>query len=280
MKRVLIFCFVSVLLLGLLAGCGMDDLIAALINKKEPATEQTPVQTQPVSETKPTAETVPVTEPVETQAVTTEPADPTPQPVDGNLVNTMTNDERYELNIFLSNFAEAHFDTYPADAQVLLNFAFKHMQFNNYSAVSYDAADSDWIVVSKESIDSVLYRFFGQTVATSEPSCTFTGSYGYDFIYENGYFKCHWGKYSESNNYFTVADEMYKNSDGTYTVSFTVYCAGIHGSHPNSYYFLSPAEVANMQNITYCYSGTAIVKDLLYGNEETYQLLKMETTWR
>ncbi len=276
MKRVLIFCFVSVLLLGLLAGCGMDGLITGFYNKQESATEQTLVQTQPVLETEPTAETVPVTEPVETQAVATKPADPTPQPIDVNLVNTMTNDERYELNIFLSNFAETHFDTYPTDDKVLLNFAFKHMKFNNYSGISHDKADPDWIAAPKENIDSVLYRFFGRTVAVSEPSCTFEGSYGLTCIYENGYFKYHWGKPGEMTNYFTIADEMYKNSDGTYTVSFTVYSADYYDFPPSSYYYLSPAEVANMQNVTRLDPGTAIVKDLLYGNEETYQLLKME----
>ena len=244
-------------------------------------------QLQEKETTAPTTEeptTEPTTAPT-TQAPTTEPTtEPTTteeeETVHAGKVKNLTEDfdatDWYRINIFLSNFSEQGFDSLDHnDAYALVDFAYRHNHINNFDALDY-RADISCLVMSTDTTDSTLMRFFGHTVEHDSHSKTYPGGYTHTIDYDvyGYYFPAASGEFY---GYISIANDMWQYSDGTYTVAFDVYAIDVDTyleyGVPRDYYYMTSAEAANHWALEYRYSGFADVCDYDGGNFQSYQLL-------
>ena len=255
----------------------LEQMLSELLTEDttEPTTQEpTETTTEPTTQA-PTEET---TEPT-TEALTETVVEST-SPIDGGNQTSGTGSfDRYGINIFLSNFSEQGFGSLnPNDSYALVKFAYLHNMINNFSALTYDR-DSYCYIMSAEVTDQTLYRFFGYTIEHGTQSKTYPsgytdtidfGAYGYYFPAASG----------EFYGYLSIVSEMYDNGNGTYKVYFDVYELdwNTYNSYgiPSDYYYLSSAEAATNQALSYCYSGSAQVCDYDGGSYTSYQLLSYD----
>jgi len=181
-----------------------------------------------------------------------------------NLLDEMTNAQKKEINIFLSNFSEAHYGTYYSDeTSDKISFAYTHNLINNKNF--NEVYDGTHYGISADLVDSTLKRFFGKTVSHNS---TADG----EWIYRDGTF-LRPAADGESYAYYSIATNMRKLNNGTYEVEFNVY---FNSQNPHDYvsskcytYSVSQAE----SNSDYCYSGTAVVKSKVHNGSDTYELI-------
>lgn len=177
-------------------------------------------------------------------------------PQTGNQVDSFNGDETYRINVFLSNFSEQNFQAYPCDEASMVDFAYMYCRINNREAVGFD---EQGYYVSEDNINQVLERFFNRSVNGAEiPADNFMN-------YSDGRFHF-MPATGEGHGYCSVATQMVKNADGTYTVDFDVYAhKNVHESM-SSYYGLTPDQAAANSDLVYQYSGTAVVRDYTRAN--------------
>ena len=260
---------------------GLKQMLAAL--SAEPEQTSTPT-TEPTTEatTKPTTEptTEATTEP--TTEATTEPTTEAPAEVDNgrNITWELSADDWYRINIFLSNFSEQGFATYTSyDAYAMVHFAYLHNKINKPDNVRYDSG-SYCFTISGDTVDQTLYRFFGETAEHANLSKTYSGGYTETIEYHDGayYFPAASGEFY---GYISVATSVYRNGDGTYLVGFDVYALDMDTYNnygiSSDYYYLTATTVPSRNDLSYCYSGVALVSDYNGGNYTSYQLLSYET---
>ena len=261
MKRVIPVILITAMLLSL-CGCtcipalpGMEQLIP---NKNTDTIGHEPAETLPTEGSTP-VEMTEVTEPVATVPAIEIPED---------MLAKFTAEDMYRINIFLSNFSEQNFKGYPTDDASLLNFGHIYAGINNSNVVQSDS-ESYWI--AKADMDSILTRFFGKTVNVADPS-QLTTPYGTPIRLSDG--KYHFPLASgESYSYCSIVTSMIPNGNGEYAVTFDVY-QGIHHESMSPYYSYTSAQAKADSILTYCYSGSAIVRDYTRSNgQATYQLL-------
>lgn len=263
-----------VLALVLLCGCGADGA------KQTTAPAET---TQPVQTTAP-AET---TEPVETTAPveTTLPVETEPAKVQVELTEQM----RYEINIFLSNFSEQMFwspqagvfRSADADAYEILFFAWNNLSYNTH--------DSEEVVIDGEyyeglALDAVIdrcERFFGRSLTASDAEAA-----GGDFRMIDGLI-CRPEAWGDTYEDMTVADAMYDLGDGTMWVEFTVYSptedafmddvSTVGGINSKSIYYYTPEQAVDSGYFVPRLKGNALVRPkTLENGRETYELVTYE----
>lgn len=223
-------------------------------------------------------ENVTIETPTQTEApVVTETAQETPiptieasistaEPVKTSLsLDSMTKNERTELNTFLSNFSEA---SYMLHAQNIneekISFAHLHNMINN--------GDKDIIIedsyfkMPASLVDKILVRFFGSSVPHETPANAT------EWEYEDGYFKMIAAD-GDTHAYFSIATSISDNGNDTYTVNFNVY---FNQNEPTDWipkeFYTYDDECANT-NYEYMYSGSAVIKPVTINNSETYQLI-------
>lgn len=146
-------------------------------------------------------------------------------PIDdeGNLLPTMSEGEKNEINEFLTAFTEIGFSVYDEEAVVddeLIYFGCMHNARNNlYGYAKFE----DGSCVGAEAVDDTLMRYFGKTV--SHKSAKSTNLYGdwTEQAYGNGYYVFDFSEDTIYNSDIAVADAVYENYGGTYTVTFGVY---------------------------------------------------------
>lgn len=188
-------------------------------------------------------------------------------PIPINLLDSMSDTEYQKLNVFLSNFSEQpdfqSFDYKDYSASQLIDFAYFQSYRNNPSIVTYDNGSS--AVISEDVIQSTIGRFFGLTV---EPQSTdiltlYNGQYYWEEAIGN------------SITYFSIADEMLENGDGTYTLSFSIYSySEFDAVIPlENTYTLTDDELQGQPGIQFENSGNAIIQDSTYKDEPCYCLL-------
>ncbi|MBR4309268.1 MAG: hypothetical protein IKT58_06710 [Oscillospiraceae bacterium] len=187
-------------------------------------------------------------------------------------------DDRYKINVFLSNFSEQGFgDLDLNDKYSLIQYVYKFTLINQYSNLSYDNSTYSYIM-STTHTDKMMKRFFGRTISHGSVSKTYSSGYTETIPYDaQGYhFRASAG---ENYPYFTVVDEMYHlEFDGTYLVYFKVYSLDLDLYFENNgiaykYYCMTDSQASSTGEITYCYSGCAEVKDYDGGTFQSYQLL-------
>lgn len=167
---------------------------------------------------------------------------------------------QYRINIFLSNFSEQYYQYYnPNDKEALINFAYHFLKINNYSALEYDEADPTRIMLPSGTVDQVLYRFFGRTIEHTESA--------YYFPMADG----------ESYSRFSVATIMASNGDGTYKVAFNIFelspTSYYYDSVSSDYYYLTPSGVWQHAEVSYCGSGSAVIREVVNGGYTSYQVI-------
>ena len=167
---------------------------------------------------------------------------------------------QYRINIFLSNFSEQNYWYYnPNDKDALINFAYLFLKINDFSALEYDETDPTRIMLPSSTVDQVLYRFFGRTIKHTESA--------YYFPMADG----------ESYSRFSVATIMESNGDGTYKVAFNIYelspTDNYYDSVPSEYYSLTTSGVWQRADVSYCGSGSAVIREVINGGYTSYQVI-------
>ena len=226
-----------------------------------------------VADTSKTSSAEDVTEPAESSASeTTEPttqaSETTEAPSESHsedLIEGFNATEQRRVNIFLSNLSECHFGSLGnADRRDLIFLAYLHNKINYYSQIGYE---DGYYVISAARVDETLIRFFGTSIEHGSVR---------DFEYRNNAYYTPAAD-GEAHNSFTVANEMYDLQDGTYLVYFTVYELDINtyweNGLTNLYYELSPWEASTRDDLTYRYTGTAIVRNYDGGSYTSYQIV-------
>lgn len=262
-----------------------------LTNDPDIAVMLAQLQTDGTADETPTTET-PVTEAPTTEAPTTEA--PTEAPTieastteeetarvgnSGDLTRDFTSTDWYRINLFLSNFSELGFSTLNHnDAYSLVNFAYLHTSINNPNALDYVSGASSYLM-STSHTDQTLYRFFGHTVEHGNHTITYPSGYTNTIEYSPAgyYFPPASGEF---NGYLTIIDSMYDRGDGTYNVYFDVYSLDydLYYSYgiSSDYYYLTADDVYYTNELTYCYSGQAVVRDYDGGSYQSYQLVEYD----
>ena len=256
---------------------GDASLQKMLAQLQEEPTEPTTEEPTTESTTEPTTQ-APTTEPT-TQPTTTEPIpEETARPGNGaDLTRNFDATDWYRINVFLSNFSEQGFGSLDSnDSYALVKFAYLHNFINNFEVLSYDSGS---YLMQTDTTDNTLMRFFGHTVAHDSHSKTFPGGYTdtIDYGVYGYYFPAGGGEFY---GYLSIANSMYKNSDGSYTVFFDVYAVDwdTYNNYgiSSDYYYMTSSEAANAWALEYRYSGTAQVCDYDGGSFQSYQLLSYD----
>lgn len=236
----------------------LEDVNRILRDRKTEATNP-PVTEGPV--------TFP-TEPPATQAPT--------QPVTNTPSGVNLADVQYRINLFLSNFAEAHFNTYPTTKYRMLSFAYTHAMLNQDGEIKYTAGEA---YMSEEDINNVLYKYFGISYSKNGTPETYYLEPQYTYAYirydgDNYYYPVAAG---ESYSNVAIATEMTRNSDGTYNVKYDMYTlVDLWEDDPANYYKYSAYQAGSSTKLEYCYTGFARVKDYTRSNgKQSYQLIEM-----
>jgi len=183
-----------------------------------------------------------------------------------NLLDEMDASERREVNIFLSNFSEAHYSG-EWDAASLISFAYIHNKLNNKSFKDeiYQIDGGSYMGLSKELANKTIDRFFGAKVESD------IGENDHRIFYRDGMFLFPAAD-GEEYGYFAVAEKVTDLNDGTYRVEFNRYFApDIFGSPAEDYYSYSVEEAnANKEQVG---SGTAVIRPKVYNGSDTYELV-------
>lgn len=186
---------------------------------------------------------------------TSTPATPEPKatPTVVNLLETMGQGDKTELNKFLSNFCEAFYGlNHYAEAEERIHFAFTHSRLNRKSStVKYE---NDEMGISAEEVDTILNRFFGNSIPHETPA---ESQY---FVYKNGYFMMPAAD-GETNAYFSIATDMREHADGNYMVKFSTFYDNENAFDTlQSWYSLTYDEVMSNSQYIHEYDGEAILK--------------------
>ena len=184
---------------------------------------------------------------------------------------TLNADEQYEINIFLSNFAEQSFkkyDTNNVDDLSLIYFAYVFTRLNNHHKVSIDKIDGNYYeTVTLSEINRVLDKYLEKKVSAYEGQIyvdEYTGGFNSKVFFQNG--KLHFpAADGESFPEFAVVDEMVKLPDGTYKVEFNVYSIEKYSTGGNmvddkNYYYYTVDQAENSSEMDKVEEGTAVVK--------------------
>lgn len=206
------------------------------------------------------------------------------------LVSGMTDHQIYMLNIFLSNFSELDinsFDVHSATREQLIYFGCLHNSRNHTEAatgISDEEAlrylePDDYInayyKVSGQAVSDTVDRYIGLSVEHGTASYNeewFTR----DFVYDGGYYYFDSGEEGDASTTFSIADTMYDNGDGTYTVGFTNYYSGYQEVLDVCYQLTNKTVGDYSDKLHRSGSGTAVVTPYNYNGNDTYRLISIE----
>lgn len=216
-KLALLLAFV---LLLTLPGCGKAQKADWAPQEPVDTIEEAESVTEPVTEA-PTATTEPVTE---TSAETNVPVSAYPDFTEA--VNLADQDQRYRINIFLSNFAEQEFNEWNWHDRQAITAAFQRdsapaWQYVDFMFVWYNInaghrmdCDGNYAYLTRDQINEKMVRYFGRTLSSEE----FESS-GYEI--SGGRLKTPWGE-GESHGNLAITEGMWANGQGQYLVRFHI----------------------------------------------------------
>lgn len=285
MKKTSLSIAVMLLCALLLCACGAAAQPELPVEPTEtPAGSPAPVET-PAETTAPTPTEAPAAEP-------TEAPEPAPAPAEEpGLPLSLSQEEQYEANIFLSNFSEqgfglgrfTGFDSSRADEAQLYAFAHLWAKINRQSAIFYE---DSYEAMTLESVNEILERFFGLGIhpedGTEYSEVFGIGNFDWDHSwYKDGVFYYPAGD-GESYTCFTVVDAAESLSGSRTRFRFTVYELDLDIYYdnlgiPQDYYRLTPGEAAQRVaagEIMPLHTGTAVCEPcyLQSSGRESYRL--------
>lgn len=131
---------------------------------------------------------------------------------------TMSQQEQYEANLFLSNFSEQGFKDYdPSEINVgqIVSYAHLYDKINYHQGIGYQ---SGYETMNIDHVNVILKRFLDVELSEKQAS-TFQTEHAY---YENGtfYFQAADG---QAHNMLTIVDTLKKDKDGIYHFDFYIY---------------------------------------------------------
>ncbi len=199
-----------------------------------------------------------------------------------DISDALSDDERYMLNIFLSNFSEINFGYFDADSpsrDQLVYFGCFHNAANRTSSTTHisDAEAEKYTILDPEYIHScykvtesgvfdAVLRYFGICVEHGTAAYT-TNYFTWHMGYANKSYYFDFGEEGDSSYTYSVANYMKPLGDGTYEVHFNT--AWEFMVFDDSVYYRTPSEQPYTTG-----QGVAIVRPLVYNGKNTYQLLK------
>lgn len=253
-----------------------------------PETTAVPETTETITEPETTTAQETTTEPETTEAPetttpeTTETKAPETEPITQPAAAVLSDEEQYQANIFLSNFAEQngieHFNVYNSGVTALISFAHTYCKVNKPEYISYE---DGFEVMDLSSVNYVTERFLGVDVdegrAASLPAPTNDLS-EYGPFWKDGqiYYQAADG---EAYNTFVVVDSKENLGNGTYKMYFKVYEIDLEtyfdmGREDFDYYYaMTPEEAAAADDVSYVRDGDAIVTPFDYKGTDTYHLM-------
>ena len=195
--------------------------------------------------------------------------------------NGLSRDKQYEINIFISNFAEIDFEDFYIDDYndgQIIDFSMLHNYVNNFGGINYSPSD-DLVVLSADSVQKNAKRFFGTSVYCSE-----TDLVNYDesekefFAYASSLNNHNSYSMLDFNKHYSIAviDSMKSSGGGTHSVEFTVYKTNY--SLSDNYYNYFPSDAHNDSTFTEVYTGSAVVSDYYVNGQNKYQLISYTTS--
>ena len=220
---------------------------------------------------------------------------------------SLTDDQRYELNIFLSNFSEQNFrtivswnnrtntydympdgffDARNADPMELIQFTWTYGKINLNATENVTYEGLYYYGVDISTLNSLSMRFFNRSLSISDVK---TGKWmeniGYSIV-AVGDKVCTPAADGDTYSGLSIADHLYDLGDGTMQAEFTVYEATDYGSegitsiggiNSKSIYNFTAEEAADHPDLERHLSGTAILRPYtMESGRETYQLITYE----
>ncbi len=256
-KQCLYLVFASVLTLGFFAGCA----------KEEVKVSETKISETTVSET-------------ETEAIETEVAETEVEMVPISL----SEDEQYEINIFLSNFSEQGFNMYNEVEKVTITEDF-HVDNANVNQLVQFAFDMYYINIGRE----LTFLDGGSSMAlTVDQVCSKVNRYFALNLTPEDVAACGYAKdgnyvkkpyaVGDSHPEFTIVSEMMDQGDGTYLAKFKVFvleeaATGGNMVSDKSVYAMTEAEANMADGVSYYGYGKAVVKPYQVNGKDSYQLV-------
>ena len=251
MKRKFALLLATTLVATVLCACGEEDEVQVAETTTQPAVEET----EAPKETEATPEVEPEIVPEE------------PQISELNF-DAMTDDEKAELNRFLSKFAETFIYEYDeneaGNGTAMFKFALHHSLINlNSEGIVYSEGEYD-IGIKEETLNKILDAYFGQTLSQD--------SVDGPIWYENGaYWTVNGGEVPYA--YFNITTNLQKIGDNTYTVSFSKFYdeENSEAKANPSWYSYSYEQACDKS--TFWQTGTATVRQKIYNGKLTYELI-------
>ncbi|MGM9938002.1 MAG: hypothetical protein ACI38A_11720, partial [Candidatus Ornithomonoglobus sp.] len=238
--------FISVLLiLAALPGCTFELRSPIVLNPTDAPSEAAAEQTEAPIETA-------AGQPVQAEQEYTDHT------------NLLTSQNQKELNVFLSNFSEVDLGDYdssnPSNA-LLIYFGTHHLQVNRNRLADPDSlrhvnheevyerpivspGGGDFYAAKPEAVASAVDRYFGKSINPASIQYN-----GWNVLYENDEYLFDCEIHDEMHAaipYFSIAESMFQNTDGTYTVDFGIYSTG---NIEIPIYELTAAEAAGNTNV-------------------------------
>lgn len=185
-----------------------------------------------------------------------------------NIINTMSSEEKREMNLFLSNFSEAFYNPvsgfYRGD-EAKIDFAFTHITINSSEKV---VAEDYYMGITAEDIDIVLNRFFGESIPHKTPENSKR------WVYKNGKFLVPAAS-GDSYGNFSIVTEVRVLKDGNYEALFNVYndpeIVGGDIITDKTIYSLTDSEASD--RYVFVERGKAVLKPKTHNGKQTYELV-------
>ncbi len=258
MKRLISICVLLLMILSF-AGCG---LLPVLKPDSGTPTQNPENLNQGIEETDPVVE--------QTQDIVED------QVFDDGSIR-IDSQTQYKLNLFLSNFAEAQIKEYPCCDYHKLKFVQDHCQINGVGDLDY--ADN-YVHFSKATVDSILNTYTGVAIMENSEHNEYsdcTGSGAVITFSENLYSSVSDGE--KTAVYVAVAERLYPEEDGTYTVKYRVYALDpdFTSYDYSAIYAYTLDEAIYDWNLSEVYRAEAVVRDYVRsGGQESYQLISLK----
>ena len=257
MKRLISICILLALVFSF-AGCGFLPFKNPFANEE---TQNADTLNQEIDETDPVVE--------ETQEVTEDEVFD-----DGSIrIDSQT---QYKLNLFLSNFAEAQIDQYPCCDYHKLKFVAEHCRINGVGDLEYT---DDKVHFSKSTADSILDTYTGNLIQEENAYNVYTdcsGSGAFISFSEDVYYCA--VEDEPADVYVAVADRLFENEDGTYTVKYRVFLldSDFTSYDYSAIYGYTVDEAVYDWNLAEVYRAEAVVRDYVRSSgTESYQLISL-----
>jgi len=141
-------------------------------------------------------------------------------PTGPNLIEGFHGGPQRALNLFLNNFSQMAFVNYSEyDAKRLIDFAFEYNAENNiYALQSKDLWNEGEVGIHEKVIAETIHDLFNVEVTHQSTS---------KYTYQNGWYHIQYAKLLDTiapnQNNCSIAEQMYDNGNGTYTVHFVIF---------------------------------------------------------